>query len=265
MNLRDIYYVELLELTRKLIPVVKEAGEITLKYFKHDPEIITKADGSPVTLADREAEACIKKHLTELYPDIPLVGEESVDAGNIPDISSGTFWLVDPLDGTSSFINGNNSFTVNIELMQNFKPVAGIIYAPVSREIFIGAEEQAFMISASDKETAIKTREIPVTGLTVTSSKRSKSHEAFINFLKGRKVSVITSKSSSIKFCEIAMGEADIYPRLGPTSEWDTAAGEAILNAAGGSIKQTDDTPLIYGKIDKKFLNPSFVAYGYRE
>ncbi len=256
--------MDLLKLTRKLIPIVIEAGEIELKYFNKDTEVFEKSDGSPVTIADREAEDLIKKHLTELYPDIHIIGEESVASGDdIPDISSGTFWLVDPLDGTLSYIKGEGSFSVNIALMQNFQPVAGIIHVPVSNETYFGADSQAFKILSSGEEIKIKTRIPPEIGITVVGSRHYKKSDLFTRFLEKYKIAEIYSKSSSIKFCEIAEGKADMYPRFAPTCEWDTAAGQAILDAAGGCIKKIDGEGIVYGNKDNnKFLNPSFIAYG---
>ena len=250
-----------LELARKLISVVREAGDIELKYYREGAEVLDKADGSPVTLADQEAEALIFKRLAEIAPGIPVVGEEAVAAGSIPDISSGTFFLVDPLDGTKEFITGGGDFTVNIALMVDFKPVMGIVFTPVSDELYFGADNKAFMIVKGGAEKAITVRAAPAEGLTVVASKRHGDPERLEEFLKGKKVGALFNRSSSLKFCAIAAGDADVYPRLGPTCEWDTAAGDAVLRAAGGSVTTLDGKPLLYGKTEKKFLNPEFVAF----
>lgn len=250
----------LLDLARSLIPVVRAAGAIELKYYNEGADVIDKADGSPVTLADQEAEALIAAKLAALAPQIPMVGEESVAAGTIPDISAGRFWLVDPLDGTKEFITGGGDFTVNIALLENFVPVMGIIYAPVSDELYFGAEGKAFAVIKGGAEKEISTRPAPGEGITVVASKRHGDPERLQDFLKDQKVAGLFNRSSSLKFCAIAAGEADLYPRLGPTSEWDTAAGEAILRAAGGSVTTLDGQPMPYGKADRKFLNPEFVA-----
>lgn len=248
---------DLITLARDLIPAAKAAGEIELKYFHAGADVLDKADGSPVTLADREAEELIVAALARAAPGIPVVGEESVAAGRIPDISSGRFFLVDPLDGTWEFIRGGKDFTVNIALMENFRPVMGIIYAPVSGALYLGAEDKAF---SGDDLQPISVRDAPEAGVTILSSRRH-DPERLQEFLQGRKVKENLSRSSSIKFCLLAEGKADLYPRLGPTSEWDTAAGEAILAAAGGRVEGLDGKPLPYGKTDRKFLNPSFVAF----
>ena len=251
---------DLLDLARKLIPVVRAAGEIELGYFKSGAEVIDKLDGSPVTLADQEAEALIAAKLKVLCPEIPMIGEESVAAGTIPDIAGGEFWLVDPLDGTREFITGSGDFTVNIALLRNFSPVMGIIYAPVADELYFGAEGQAFMSLKGRPEKKISVRKMPAEGLTVVASKRHGDPERLNDFLGNKKVATLTNRSSSLKFCIIAAGQADFYPRLGPTSEWDTAAGDAILRAAGGKVTTLDGKSLSYGKKDRKFLNPEFMA-----
>ncbi|MFN7114136.1 MAG: 3'(2'),5'-bisphosphate nucleotidase CysQ [Alphaproteobacteria bacterium] len=252
---------DLLALAEKLIPAARAAGAIELKYYHEGADVIDKADGSPVTRADQEAEALIAAALKDIAPDIPMVGEESVAAGTIPDISGGRFFLVDPLDGTREFITGGGDFTVNIALLENFIPVMGIIYVPVSDALYYGANGKAFMSLQGAPAQEMRVRAVPPQGLTVVASKRHGDPEGLENFLKGRSVDTMISRSSSLKFCVIAAGEADLYPRLGPTSEWDTAAGDAILRAAGGKVTQLDGQPLVYGKADQKFLNPAFVAF----
>jgi 3'(2'), 5'-bisphosphate nucleotidase len=251
---------DLLNLARELIPVVRAAGKIELEYFRAGTEVMDKTDGSPVTIADQQAEALIAEKLKARHPEIPMIGEESVAAGTIPDISAGKFWLVDPLDGTREFITGNGDFTVNIALLKNFIPVMGIIYAPVADELYFGAAGQAFMSLQGAPEKKIGARPAPPEGLTVVASKRHGDPERLKDFLKDKKVVQLINRSSSLKFCAIAAGLADFYPRLGPTSEWDTAAGDAILQAAGGRVCTLDGLPLLYGKTQRKFLNPEFTA-----
>jgi len=250
----------LLTSARSLIPVVEAAGKIELDYFRQGIDVLDKLDGSPVTLADQEAETLIAERLEALFPGIPMVGEESVASGTIPDISGGTFWLVDPLDGTKEFITGSGDFTVNIALLMDFIPVMGIIYAPVANELYFGAEGQAFMRLQDKPEQKISVRDIPAAGLTVVASKRHGDPARLEDFLRNKKVAQVINRSSSLKFCTIAAGLADFYPRFGPTCEWDTAAGDAILRAAGGRVTTLDGQPLCYGKTDKKFLNPEFLA-----
>jgi 3'(2'), 5'-bisphosphate nucleotidase len=241
-----------------LLPVARQAGAVTLRYFRSGTGVMDKSDGSPVTLADQEAEKIIDAALKELAPDIPVVGEEAVAAGCIPDISGGRFFCVDPLDGTREFIEGGAEYSVNIALLENFRPVLGIIYAPVSGRMFYAVNGQAFVQeSESQPPKPIHVRKAPPEGLTVVSSKRGKGLGSFLDLYK---VHEIIRSSSAIKFCDVAEGRADLYPRLGPTSEWDTAAGEAILVAAGGTVRQLDGSLLSYGKYKERFLNPFFIA-----
>ncbi len=251
---------DLLKLARDLIPVVRAAGEIEMGYYRAGAEVMDKADGSPVTLADQEAEKLIFSALQEMAPEIPVVGEEAVAAGDIPDISAGTFFLVDPLDGTKEFITGGGDFTVNIGLLQDCVPVMGIVYAPVSNTLYFGAGDEAYMIESGGTERKISMREVPHDGLTVVASKRHGDPERLNDFLHGRSVKELINRSSSLKFCVLAAGQADFYPRLGPTCEWDTAAGDAVLRAAGGIVTTLQGEPLSYGKVDRKFLNPEFMA-----
>lgn len=251
---------ELLDLARKLESAARAAGDVELHYFRNGAAVIDKQDGSPVTIADQEAEKLIKKALADIAPGIPMVGEESVEANDIPDISSGTFWLVDPLDGTREFITGSGDFTVNIALLRDFKPVMGVIYAPVADELYYGADGQAFMSLGGAPAQKISMRQPPAEGLTVVASKRHGDPERLQAYLMGVKVAQLVNRSSSLKFCALAAGQADLYPRLGPTSEWDTAAGDAILRAAGGKLALLDGGAFTYGKRDRKFLNPDFVA-----
>lgn len=253
--------IDALKLARDLIPVVRAAGAIELKYYKSGTEVIDKSDGSPVTIADQEAEKYIFARLAEIAPEIPIIGEEAVAAGSIPDISSGTYFLVDPLDGTKEFITGGGDFTVNIALMVNNEPIMGVIYAPVSDELYYAGGGKAFASIKSAPEKSISVRKVPKDGLTVVASKRHGDPEKMAEFLHGRKVDALINRSSSLKFCVMAAGDADLYPRLGPTCEWDIAAGEAILRAAGGQVVNLDGGPFRYGKTDRKFLNPEFIAF----
>lgn len=260
-----------LALARALIPLARAAGAIELHYYKEGAEVLDKSDGSPVTIADQEAEALIAKGLADIAPDIALVGEEATAANIIPDITSGRFFLVDPLDGTKEFITGGGDFTVNIALLENFRPVMGVIYAPVSDTLWYAATDdaggigQAFVQhpgSNGDRaqDQPMHVRPTPAEGLTVVASRRHGDPAGLEDFLRPYQVRETINRSSSLKFCAIAQGLADLYPRLGPTSEWDTAAGEAIVHAAGGRVTQLDGTPMVYGKTERKFLNPGFVV-----
>lgn len=244
--------------------VAVQAGDLTLMYFDEDGFVADiKADGSPVTQADKQAEELITKALNEFTPGIPVVGEESVADGNIPDLSGHEyFWLVDPLDGTKEFVKGSGDFTVNIALIHNHVPVLGVIYAPVPGELYSGCGEGTALrwMAESKAEKSIRTRDLPGEGLTVITSRGYTNHQKIEDFLSEFKVAKVLHRGSSLKMCLIAMGKADIYPRPGETCEWDTAAGDAILRSVGGSIVDFNGVPLHYGHPERKFINPAFVA-----
>ena len=244
--------------------VAHEAGEITLNHFEEGMMLAsdTKGDGSPVTEADRAAEAHITKVFKEDFPDIPVIGEEAVAAGEIHDLSSSEyFWLVDPLDGTREFIAGSPEFTVNIALIKNSEPILGVIYAPAKGEMYAayGEGTATRWLAESGSEKPIKVRSPSRGGLIVMASK-NRAGEALDNYLAEQKVEKIVRRGSSLKLCAVAAGKADIYPGLWETCEWDTAAGHAILNAAGGEVVTLDGAPLRYGLQSPHFINPSFIA-----
>lgn len=245
--------------------VALEAGEITLEYFDDAgfEGADEKNDGSPVTIADQKAETFIEKALSDITPEIPVIGEEAVSKGNIPDISASEyFWMVDPLDGTKEFISGNGDYTVNIALIRKDTPVLGVVFAPVPGELYAGHGPGTAIrwLEDSDKEKHIHVRKPPARGLTVVASRRHGSPEKMEAFLGGHKIDKLVKRGSSLKICIVAAGKADIYPRFGPTCEWDTAAGHAVLRSAGGNITQIDGAPFLYGKVHEQFLNPEFIA-----
>ena len=250
-----------------------EAGEITLKYFDglEDMGAEVKGDDSPVTLADREAEVLIQKRLAEILPEIPMIGEEGVALGNAPEITEAQeyFWLVDPLDGTKEFISGGEDFTVNIALIKNGDPYIGVVYAPARGEMYAGHSPGTDAASATrwneekDIEKPISVRPCPAEGMTVVASKSHGDKTRLEEFLGRFKVNKVAKYGSSLKMCIIAAGKAEIYPRLGPTCEWDTAAADAVLRAAGGMITDTDGKPMTYGGTNPKWLNPEFIASSF--
>lgn len=246
------------QLAKAIIDLVRAAGDVERRIFNSDFETLTKGDGSPVTLADRLAEDLITKGLQNLCPDIPVVGEEAVAAGIIPDISGGDFFLVDPLDGTAEFVDRGGEFTVNIALLRNFQPVMGVIYAPIIDKLYHAAEGQAF---CNGKKISVRARGDQ--GLVVVTSKRYGDPADVQKYIENMQIDRLEPCSSSLKFCVIAEGIADLYPRFTPTCEWDTAAGDAILQAAGGEVLDLDGVPLSYGKVAQKFLNPHFVAQSH--
>ncbi len=249
--------------------VAVDAGELLLEYFEgmHDLELGAKEDGSPVTIADKKAEELIEQKLYEILPDVPVIGEESFSAGRRTDLEGQAyFWLIDPLDGTKAFVKGDPDFTVNIGLIHNGEPILGVIYAPEKGELYAGFSDKEGAMKSfryfedSKTEKDIRARKMPAEGLTVMSSSYHSTASLHDKMLEQFKVKKIVRRASSIKICAIANGKADVYPRFGPTCEWDTAAGHAILRAAGGEICDLKGKPLSYGGADPNFLNPHFIA-----
>jgi 3'(2'), 5'-bisphosphate nucleotidase len=240
-------------------PIAEEAGRATLAFYGDKSGVREKADGSPVTLADEAAEAVILPALRALTPDIPVVSEEEAAQGLAPTSVGARFWLVDPLDGTKEFLSGNGEFTVNIALIEDGRPVLGVVVAPALGETYAGAAGEAFLADAQG-ERRILCRRPPEDGVTVVGSRSHGDATAMEAFLDGRKVAAFRAAGSSLKLCLIARAEADLYPRLGTTMEWDIAAGHAVLAAAGGGVSTLDGAPFTYGKQD--FRNPHFVAFG---
>lgn len=247
--------------------IAERAGKVILAYYAEADEIEVreKADSSPVTEADEAAEDCILEMLRTLTPEIPIVSEEAASAGDLPDVSSGRFWLVDPLDGTKEFLNRNGEFTVNIALIESGRPVAGVVHAPALAMTWAGASGDdgptVATYSETDKPTMdIRARAIPDEGATVVASRRHGDGEMLDTFLADYTVKDLLSAGSSLKFCLVATGRADLYPRFGRTMEWDTAAGHAVLLAAGGRVDTAEGAPLTYGK--PAFENPYFIARG---
>jgi 3'(2'), 5'-bisphosphate nucleotidase len=239
--------------------ITREAGAVILEFYREGVAVEGKADGSPVTAADRAADDLIVARLQVLAPDIPVVSEESHAAGARPDVSGGRFWLVDPLDGTKEFVNRNGEFTVNIGLIDKGVPVLGVILVPVTGKLYWGAAGLGAGVENGAAPVPIRARQAPADGLTVAAS-RSHRNPALESYLATVRMKDQKVAGSSLKFCLIAEGEADLYPRTGPTSEWDTAAGHAIVLAAGGHVETMDGAPLAYGK--PNFLNPEFVVRG---
>ncbi len=248
-------------LLAKMVETARNAGALVMRHYAGDTERRIKADKSPVTAADEEAEALIIAALHVAAPEIPVVAEESAAAGKLPDTSGGVFFLVDPLDGTKEFLNKNGEFTVNIALIEQGHPTAGVVFAPAVDRLFWGSADGAFEEAAGQKRP-IKTRVTPVEGMTAIAS-RSHRDRLTDEYLAHYPIANLIAAGSSLKFCVIAAGEADLYPRHGPTMEWDTAAGDAVLRAAGGRVTRLDGKTLFtYGNAREKFQNPSFIAWG---
>ncbi|MGI9498721.1 MAG: 3'(2'),5'-bisphosphate nucleotidase CysQ [Geminicoccaceae bacterium] len=249
-------------LLSEIVTLADRAGLVIMEHYRGEVEVKTKADASPVTAADEAGEAIILEGLSRLAPDIPVVAEERVAAGDIPeigaDIGGGYFWLVDPLDGTKEFISKNGEFTVNIALIDGSGPLLGMVLAPAREKAWWGWRGHgAWMRDAAGEAVPIRVRSAPATGLTAVAS-RSHSDAETEKFLDEVGATERISAGSSLKFCLVAEGRADIYPRFGPTMEWDVAAGHAVLLAAGGRVTTLDDRPFLYRKPD--FRNSGFIA-----
>lgn len=237
------------------------AGAEILRWYGTDAGTVIKADGSPVTLADQAAETLILAGLATLTPEIPVVAEEAAAAGRMPDVGQAPFWLVDPLDGTKEFLNRNGEFTVNIALVNRDGPLLGVVLAPAPGELYAGIVGQgAFMSLNGAPDRPITARIPPAAGWIALGSRSHGDAAAEAEACAAYPVSERRPRGSSLKFCTIAAGEADLYIRTGPTHEWDTAAGHAVLLAAGGRVEALDETPLRYGK--PKFRNAGFRAFG---
>ncbi|MEC9368518.1 MAG: 3'(2'),5'-bisphosphate nucleotidase CysQ [Pseudomonadota bacterium] len=256
-------------LLSQLVPAARRAGAAILRH-RHTARAELKADNSPVTEADREAERILLDALALAAPDIRVISEESA---NLPVADPGhRFFLVDPLDGTREFINGETDFTVNIGLIEDGRPAFGLVYAPARAELYVtlgaGAAARADLpaeastgTDASPAYEPIKCRAPSRDGL-VAAVSRSHMDAQTRAFLASHPIAETITAGSSLKFCLLAAGKADVYPRYGRTMEWDTAAGHAVLAAAGGVVLGLDGKPLAYGKMPDGLANSGFIAWG---
>lgn len=259
------------KLAEALLPIVLEAGAIEMRYFETSVPVEHKADRSPVTIADREAEALIVSGLAAVAPGIPVVAEELASAGDSPPTDD-VFFLVDPLDGTREFIRNGREFTVNIGLVMGGRPVFGVIYAPALARLYVtvGPASAALALVAPEpaearrvlgNATALQTRTAKPHAIVALES-RYRRKLNLDGLLQNHVVTERIVAASSYKFCLVAEGTADVYAQFGETCEWDTAAGEAILAAAGGATMALDHQSLVYGQGEGKFANPPFIAWG---
>jgi 3'(2'), 5'-bisphosphate nucleotidase len=256
------------DLARRFAEVCCLAGQVVMEVYATDFEARAKADSSPVTEADERAEALILPALAALLPGVAVVAEEAVSAGGLP-FGDGPvpseFLLVDPLDGTREFLGRNGDFTVNVALVRDGAPVAGAVYAPARSRLFLGGTTA----SVGDVEPGaplpalrpLRTRAYPDAGLVAVASKSHLDADTAA-FLERLAPADTRSAGSSLKLCLVAAGEADVYPRFGPTMEWDIAAGDAVLRAAGGQLLDPDGAVFRYGKADSGLRNGPFVAWG---
>ena len=248
-----------------LLRLARDAAREIMAIYASDFAVRDKADLSPVTEADERAEKVILAGLRLNFPDVPIVAEEQAAAGIIP-LTADDFFLVDPLDGTKEFLSRNGEFTVNIARIRNGVPVVGVVYAPAVDALYWGENGAAAVATFKLEDSLDKTvwakvqvRAAPVGGLTVIASRSHRDAETDA-YLAKQKVAKLLSAGSSLKFCKVACGAADVYPRFGRTMEWDTAAGQAVLEAAGGKVLTVDGKPLLYGKRQRGFDNPGFIA-----
>lgn len=251
-------------LSLNIAAVAEDAARLILPYWRSGTTVETKSDDSPVTQADREAEALILTRLAALYPGVQTVAEEAAAAAGVPTEVEDWFWLIDPLDGTRGFVRGGEAFTVNIALIHDGAPVAGVVTAPATATTWRtgkpgeGALRRQFGEDGSGDWRPIRVRDRPREGLALLS--HSVTDEEATRLAARHGCTQWQGTDSSLKFCLIAEGRFDAYPRTGPTSEWDTAAGQAVLEAAGGRVLSEDGRPFAYGK--PGFLNGPFVAMG---
>ncbi|HRK70977.1 MAG TPA: 3'(2'),5'-bisphosphate nucleotidase CysQ [Micropepsaceae bacterium] len=255
----------------RLAAIAAEAGRIIMRHYADGVDVRHKDDRSPVTAADEEAETHILAALARNFPDIPVISEEASANGIQPEVGA-AFFLVDPLDGTREFISKNGEFTVNIALIRAGAPVAGVVYAPALSALYGGSEMAGSWLLNHHPQSAslamhdahrITARPVPPKGLIAVAS-RSHRDAATDQWLAGHDIADFRAAGSSLKFCLLAEGKADVYPRLGRTMEWDTAAGHAVLVAAGGTVETLTGAPLAYGKRADAYANPHFVAWGQR-
>lgn len=243
-----------------------EAGALAMTIYQEDFAVAAKSDASPVTEADRLGEEIILAGLRRLAPSIPILAEEAASEGNIPALGD-EFFLVDPLDGTREFVTKTGEFTVNIALIRSGVPVLGVVYAPAIGKLYCGQRGVGASLSLVEDGRAgaakkIEARLAPANGLVAVASRSHRSPETD-EFLSTLNVADFAAAGSSLKFCLIAEGLADVYPRLGRTMEWDTGAGQAVLESAGGRVVVFgSQAALRYGKKDRGFDNPHFIAWG---
>jgi 3'(2'), 5'-bisphosphate nucleotidase len=246
-------------LLEQIILIARSAGKVILEVYATDFQVRNKGDTSPLTMADERAEESILAALGALTPDVPVISEEAFARGNVPNVGA-RFWLVDPLDGTKEFVSRNGEFTVNIALVEDGEPTLGVVLAPALDHLFGGVRGVGAFAEEAGRRQAVACRRPPAEGITVVSSRSHGDPEALDAFLAGRRIASSVMAGSSLKFCLIAAGRADLYPRLGRTMEWDTAAGHAVLAAAGGRVTRLDGTNFEYRK--PQFVNPHFIATG---
>ncbi|MBT8061668.1 MAG: 3'(2'),5'-bisphosphate nucleotidase CysQ [Xanthomonadales bacterium] len=248
------------ELISALIRIAAEAGDKILDVYGHDFDVAHKQDQSPLTEADLRSHRYICSALAELAPDTPVMSEESTGIDWEQRRRWPSYFLVDPLDGTREFVKRNGEFTVNIALIENHRPTAGIVHVPVSGECYAGSATLGSFKIVKGRRRPIRVRVPAATPLVVVGS-RSHANPDLAQMLETLGPHQLVGMGSSLKFCLVAEGKADFYPRFGPTSEWDTAAAQAVVEAAGGQVIKLDGSPLDYNR-KENILNPEFLVFG---
>lgn len=244
----------------QVVAITREAGQAILRYYHHDLIVQQKADHSPVTEADLAANRVIISALSKRFP-WPILSEESADPGFDVRNSWEQYWLIDPLDGTKEFIKGNDEFTVNIALIVRGKPVLGVVYAPALDALYYGSQETGAFVVRDNQTTPLNVREDPSDNWHLITG-RATPKPRLERFIAQTTIRQVSHLGSSLKICHIAEGLADLYPRLGNTCEWDTAAAQIILEVVGGHLVDFDGQPLRYNE-NASLLNPEFIAIGF--
>jgi 3'(2'), 5'-bisphosphate nucleotidase len=243
----------------EVVEISRRAGQAIMDVYRQGIEVTQKADDSPLTQADLASHYIITSALQQLSPDLPCLSEEAADIDFATRSGWSEYWLIDPLDGTKEFIKRNGEFTVNIALIRDHEPVLGVVHIPVSGETFSGGHALgAQRITEQNETVTIRVRKPSASPLVVVGS-RSHANPVIESYLQQLGEHELISMGSSLKFCVVAEGKADFYPRLGPTSEWDTAAAHAVVLGAGGKVVKLDGQPLRYNQKDS-LLNPEFLV-----
>jgi 3'(2'), 5'-bisphosphate nucleotidase len=248
------------DLINPIVDLALQAGQAILEVYATDFDVQEKSDESPLTQADLASHRCIVAGLNALTPDIPIISEEEGLPGFAERGQWQRYWLIDPLDGTKEFVNRNGEFTVNIALIDNHRPIFGVVHVPVHEKTYIGCEGHGSELREGGSTTPIQVASSSSDPVRIVGSRshRGSSLDAFLEKVGDTDM---VPMGSSLKFCVVAEGRADIYPRLGPTSEWDTAAAQAVVEQAGGKVLELDGNPLSYNA-KEDILNPWFVVIG---
>lgn len=252
---------EIQSMLEQLVTISRRAGLEIMQWYQGDMGITTKSDDSPLTKADLASHMLIDAELTRLWPDIPVLSEESADIPWETRKNWHQYWLVDPLDGTKEFINQNGEFTVNIALIRDHQPVMGIVHVPATDVSYFGAKGHGAWRQTADNDAETIAIRQPAANPAVIVGSRSHANPELADQLQALGPHELISMGSSLKFCRVAEGLADFYPRLGPTCEWDTAAAHAVISAAGGQVVKIDGSALDYNN-KEAYLNPYFFVLG---